>query len=136
MISSLASKCQYFKLKGFQFHIIKWLKTGIPNSKACHFEACEVIMTKFKPQAVHIIKIKSPSLILALWKIAISISSFKYFRTVKQKKKQIVFWEKFEKQKDNVVFPLDLPPCRLRSSLGMTPSPLYRDGGDYMLKVR
>ena len=28
MISLLASKCQHFKLRGLQFHYIKWLKKG------------------------------------------------------------------------------------------------------------
>jgi len=31
MISSLTSKCQHFKLRGLQFHPIKWLKNGHPN---------------------------------------------------------------------------------------------------------
>ena len=29
MISPLASKCQHFKLRGLQFHFMKWLKTSI-----------------------------------------------------------------------------------------------------------
>ena len=28
IISSLATKCQHFKLRGLQFHYIKWLKKG------------------------------------------------------------------------------------------------------------
>ena len=39
MISSLASKCQHFKLRGLSFHYIKWLKKGIPTLKCWHFEA-------------------------------------------------------------------------------------------------
>ena len=35
MISSLASKCQHFKLRGLQFHSIKWLKNRHPNFKVC-----------------------------------------------------------------------------------------------------
>jgi hypothetical protein len=80
MISSPASKCQDFILKGLQFHIIKWLKTGITNLRTCHFEASEDIMTKLESQALYIIKIKycnaggsgNPSfLIPALWNIGI-----------------------------------------------------------------
>ena len=37
MISSLASKCQHFKLRGLQFHSIKWLKNGHPNFKVLAF---------------------------------------------------------------------------------------------------
>jgi hypothetical protein len=37
MISSLASKCQDFKLKSLQFHIIKWLKNRHPNFKDLPF---------------------------------------------------------------------------------------------------
>ena len=37
MISSLASKCQHFKLRGLQFHIIKWLKKGHSNFKVLAF---------------------------------------------------------------------------------------------------
>ena len=36
-ISSLASKCQHFKLRGLQFHSIKWLKNGHPNFKVLAF---------------------------------------------------------------------------------------------------
>ena len=52
----------------------------IPTLKTCYFEASEDIITKFKPQALHIIKIKylkasgsgkPPSFIPALRKIAI-----------------------------------------------------------------
>ena len=52
----------------------------IPTLKICYFEASEDIMTKFKSQALDIIRIKywkpsgsgnPPSLIPALWKIAI-----------------------------------------------------------------
>ena len=37
MISLLASKCQHFKLRGLQFHFIKWLKNGHPNFKVLAF---------------------------------------------------------------------------------------------------
>ena len=37
MISSLASKCQHFKLRGLQFHSIKWLKNGHPKFKVLAF---------------------------------------------------------------------------------------------------
>ena len=37
MISSLASKCQHFKLRGLQFHYIKWLKKGHSNFKVLAF---------------------------------------------------------------------------------------------------
>jgi hypothetical protein len=37
MIYSLASKCQQFKLRGFQFHNIKWLKKGHSNFKGSTF---------------------------------------------------------------------------------------------------
>ena len=58
MISSLASKCQHFKLKGFQFHLIKWLKKDIPNLKSWLFEASEDDIAKFKSQGLYIIRIK------------------------------------------------------------------------------
>ena len=53
VISLLASKCQDFKLRGLQFHFSKQLKNGHSN-----FEASEDIKTKFKPQALHIMKFK------------------------------------------------------------------------------
>ena len=37
MISLLASKCQHFKLRGLQFHYIKWLKKGHFNFKVLAF---------------------------------------------------------------------------------------------------
>ena len=37
MISSLASKCQHFKLRGLQFHYIKWLKNRHSNFKVLAF---------------------------------------------------------------------------------------------------
>jgi hypothetical protein len=37
MISSLASKCQHFKLRGLKFHSIKWLNNGHPNFKVLAF---------------------------------------------------------------------------------------------------
>jgi hypothetical protein len=37
MISSVASKCKHFKLRGLQFHFIKWLKNGHPNFKVLAF---------------------------------------------------------------------------------------------------
>ena len=37
MISLLASKCQHFKLKGFQFYSIKWLKNKYTNFKVLAF---------------------------------------------------------------------------------------------------
>ena len=52
LISSLASKCQHFKLRGLSFHYIKWLKKGIPTLKCWHFEA------KLKSQGLFIIRIK------------------------------------------------------------------------------
>ena len=51
MKSSLATKCQHFKLRGLQVHYIKWQKKG-------HLEASEDIITKFKPQGLYTIKIK------------------------------------------------------------------------------
>ena len=80
MISSLASKCQHFKLRGLQFYYIKWLKKGIPTLKSWHFEASEDIITKFKSQDLYIIRIKywnaswsgfPPSIIPALQNIGI-----------------------------------------------------------------
>ena len=74
------SKCQHFKLRGHQFHYIKWLKKGIPNLKSWHFEVSEDIITKFKSQGLYIIRIKywnasgsgpPPSLIPTLWNIGI-----------------------------------------------------------------
>ena len=53
---------------------------GIPNLRTCHFEASENIITKFKSQGLHIIRIKywkasgsgnPSSLIPALWNIGI-----------------------------------------------------------------
>ena len=55
MISSLATKCQHFKLRGLQFHYIKWLKKGNFNFKVL---ASEDIITKFKSQGLYIIRIK------------------------------------------------------------------------------
>ena len=75
MISLLASKLQDIKLRGLLFHLIKWLKTDILTLRTCHFEASEKVTTKFKLQAVHIIRFKywkaggrgaPPSLIPAL----------------------------------------------------------------------
>ena len=52
----------------------------IPTLKTCYFEASEDIVTKFKSQALHTIRIKywkasgsgnPPSFIPTLWKIAI-----------------------------------------------------------------
>ena len=43
MISSLASKCQHFKLRGLQFHYIKWLKKRHPNFKVLAFWASEAV---------------------------------------------------------------------------------------------
>ena len=57
-------------------------KTGIPNLWTCHFESSEDIMTKFKSQALHVIRIKYSKaggsgnpvfLITALWNIGILI---------------------------------------------------------------
>ena len=58
MISSLASKCQDFKvgMPVFQ-HFMKWNWRPL-SLKFWHFEASEDIMTKFKLQGVHIIRIK------------------------------------------------------------------------------
>ena len=36
-ISSVASKCQHFKLRGLQFHYIKWRKKGHSNFKVLAF---------------------------------------------------------------------------------------------------
>ena len=80
MISSLATKCQHFKIRGLQFHYMKWLKKGHLNLKSWHFEASEDIITKFKSQGLYTIKIKywnasgsgfPPSLIPALQNIGI-----------------------------------------------------------------
>ena len=88
MISSLASQGQDFKLGGLQFHFIKWLKTGIPTLRTCHFKASEDIMTKFKSQALHTTRIKCwkasgngklPSLIPTFWKIAIYVLNMKFY---------------------------------------------------------
>ena len=37
IISSLASKCQHFKLRCLQFHLVKWLKIGYFNYKVLAF---------------------------------------------------------------------------------------------------
>ena len=88
MISLLASKCQDFKLRGLQFHFIKRWKIIIPTLKTCCFEASEDIITKFKSQALHILKIKywkasgsgnPPFFISALRKIAISGIKTKFY---------------------------------------------------------
>ena len=59
----------------------------IPTLKTCYFEASEDIMTKFKSQALHIIRIKywkasgsgnPPSLIPALRKIAIYVLKMEF----------------------------------------------------------
>ena len=80
MISLLASKSQDLKLRGLQFHFIKWLKTGISILKSWHFEASKDIITKFRSKCFHTIRIKywnasgsgsPPSLIPALWNIGI-----------------------------------------------------------------
>ena len=66
MTSTLATKCQHFKLRGLLFHYIKGLKKGhfifkfnkkkyISSPDEFH---CLDIMIKFKSQALHIIKIK------------------------------------------------------------------------------
>ena len=36
-LSSLATKCQHFQIKGLQFHYIKWLKKGHLKSKVLAF---------------------------------------------------------------------------------------------------
>ena len=64
----------------------------IPTLRTCHFEASEYIMTKFKTQALHTTRIQyrktsrngnSPSLILALLKIAIYIGTkYEIFFTI------------------------------------------------------
>ena len=73
MKSSLATKCQHFKLRGLQVHYIKWQKKG-------HLEASEDIISKFKSQGLYTIKIKyvnasgsgfPPCLIPAIWNIGI-----------------------------------------------------------------
>ena len=52
---------------------------GIPTLRPCRFESSEDIMTRFKSQALHVIRIKPggsgspPSLIPALWNVAISL---------------------------------------------------------------
>ena len=60
----------------------------IPTLKTCYFEASEDIMTKFKSQALHIIRIKywkasgsgnPPSLIPALRKIAIYVLKTEFY---------------------------------------------------------
>ena len=70
-------KSLWFK---FGQYVFAGFKTDIPTLKTCYFEAREDIITKFKSQALHIKKIKywkvcgggnPPSLIPALWKIAI-----------------------------------------------------------------
>ena len=37
IISSPASKCQHFKIRGLQFHLVKWLKIGHFNFKMLAF---------------------------------------------------------------------------------------------------
>ena len=37
LLSSLATKCQHFKLRGLQFHYIKWMKIGHFNFKVLAF---------------------------------------------------------------------------------------------------
>ena len=38
MISSMASNCQDFEIRGLQLHYVNQLKkTGIPNLRSCHF---------------------------------------------------------------------------------------------------
>ena len=56
-MSSLASKFQDFKLKGLQIDVIKRLKNRHSKFKNLTFCASEHIMTKFKSQALHIIRI-------------------------------------------------------------------------------
>ena len=48
LVSSLATKCQHFKLR----------KKDISTLKSWHFEASEDIITKFKSQGLYTIKIK------------------------------------------------------------------------------
>ena len=72
------------------FSAVLWNKIeGLYISiKSCHFEARKNIMTRFKPQALHIIRMKHwnasgndnpPSLILALRKIAIYVLKMKFY---------------------------------------------------------
>jgi hypothetical protein len=86
---------QYFKLRGLQLHCIKQLKNDHSNFKDLLFwsQASEDIMTKFKSQALHIIRNKywkasgsdnPPSLIPALQKIAIL--------GLKSAKRPNIFW--------------------------------------------
>ena len=58
MLSSLATKCQHFKLRGLQLHYIKWLKKEHFNFKVLAFEASEDIITKLKSRGLYTIKIK------------------------------------------------------------------------------
>ena len=64
---------------------------GIPTLKTCYFEASEDIMTKFKSQALHVIRIKywkaggsgnPPSHIPALWNIGILLHKQAKRRTI------------------------------------------------------
>ena len=80
MISSLASKCQDFKVEMPFFQPLYVMKLKISKFKGWHFVASEDIITKFKSQGLYTIKIKywnasgsgfPPSLIPALRNISI-----------------------------------------------------------------
>ena len=84
MISSLASKCLEFKVRGLQFHFIKQLKNRHPKFKALPFWSQWRYQTKSKLQAFHVIRIKywkacgsrtPPLLIPALWNNDIFLES-------------------------------------------------------------
>ena len=78
MISSLASKCQDFKVEMPFFQPLYVMK--LKTSKSLHFEASKDIITKFKSQGLYTIKIRywsasgsgfPPTLIPALRKIGL-----------------------------------------------------------------
>ena len=61
MISSLASKCQYFKLRvtsSISIHKTIKKQVHIPSLKTCYFKASENSITKLTLQALHVIRIK------------------------------------------------------------------------------
>ena len=80
MISSLALKCQDFKVEMPFFQPLYVMKLKTSNLKCWHFAASEDVITKFKSQGLYTINIKywnasgsgfPPSLIPALQNIGI-----------------------------------------------------------------
>ena len=89
MLSSLASKWQVFKVRMTVFQLFYEMKLKTSKlKKSCHFEASIDIMTRFKSQALNIIRIKywkasgvgnPPILIHVLQKIAIYVLKTKFY---------------------------------------------------------